>query len=287
MLAQAEKCRDNPEIDVGPVQLASDLLHENVALKKENAKTRAELNDLSFHLSIGDWATNIRNEVRAYEKKACKIQRKELEKELAVDHKPKDAKEKAKEQFSSNWAAMRGMKSEDIHTQLAAETARVKAWRAGGGVEADAPETPIMDRIYIMCQLSGVEYDMLAEAVKFSVIRNEKAHAGLVPLLEDYNKADNKVDWDSLKETCAARKKWAQESAGHQWTKEQVDMFVRMIDVSLALWANAGPPTTRKESTKESKDENQKVGKSKKDQPKKADPPPSAYKNGKWDHILE
>ncbi|GAB1312829.1 hypothetical protein MFIFM68171_03039 [Madurella fahalii] len=284
LLAQAEKCRDNAEIDPGPVQLAFNLLVENNALKEKNEEATAKLNHLNFHLIIGDWAEDIRKKVAKYEDAACDAQEAAGGKEMDADRGPEGTASITKHSSGKNkekkkWFAMKRKNADEIYSSIVAETETVKAWRARGGLEADAPRTPVLDRIFIMCQLSGVEYNTLVETIKIGVERNDKAHAGQRPHLEDYLKPDStELDWDAIKENCTAPKKWALKGGPEcPLTKEQADVLVRMIDTWYPLCMKAvaeGKLAEELSSTKCKKDDREWV--------KLLYTP---YKKGKWDHI--
>lgn len=87
--------------------------------------------------------------------------------------------------IQTHWSAMHGRRNTETDEHVEAEKEKIAAWRAGGGSEEDAPATPFLDRIQILCNIYGTERQRLLPWIKEYGKRNSICHRQ-PPVVEDY-----------------------------------------------------------------------------------------------------
>ncbi|KAM0384933.1 hypothetical protein ACHAO7_011849 [Fusarium culmorum] len=312
-----DKCNSmSDKIESLEAQLkASDSQYKQEKVKYDNAK--AELDEFHLLRSYGDWFAILIKRIiilEPYENlnKAKSDQAKEEKKaEMAAKG------EKFKGDFTyekvdssylatieTNWSAMHKRENTETDKHVEAEKEKIAAWRAGGGGEEDAPATPFLDRIQILCDIYGIERQRLLPWIKEYAKRNSICHLQ-PPVVADHwmvtQNSEGKTVHVVLEEEHAEEgiKWWTFWDAFHscrqdiesRHTAGQIDierrnLYIEMINEYYALYSEAndeaGNPILTKYAKDKAKEKCQIVNE------KLTEPPENAeknYKEGKWDDL--
>ncbi|CAG1987815.1 unnamed protein product [Fusarium graminearum] len=294
---------------------ASDSQYKQEKVKYDNAK--AELDEFDLLRSYGDWfailikrISNVEPAWQSEEKNKLILKYNKLndaKKEQAKEEKKAEmaAKgEKFKGDFTyekvdpsnlatieTHWSAMYGRENTEIDERVEAEKEKIAAWRAGGGGEEDAPATPFLDRIQILCNIYGIERQSICHRQPpvvedyWKVTQNSEGKTVHVVLKDEH--AEEGIEWSTFWDAFHSFRQDIQT----RYTAGQIDierrnLYIETINEYYALYSKAndeaGNPILTQYAKNKAKDKCQLVN------GKPTEPPENAEKNyteEKWDDL--
>ncbi|KAM6509239.1 hypothetical protein FSOLCH5_012240 [Fusarium solani] len=292
LFQKALRALDDPDIDQDDLldswKMLSKLMDSRVVadqLKQQLDKSETTLKDFNLHMQIGDYIHGTHNRVKGVEETFVDEYRRTLQKEYTLSGIPGEkAKELAKEY--DDFFVAKGFRVSETLALIQPELDHIDQWRAEGENEGEAPPTPYLDRLKILCDIVGINRGHYIDLIRIADKRNTLAHSA--PPLEDHFKTDGTINWKGVRQACAKTKKLAKKHFKKgRLTDEQHGAFKGAVDTWLKAhvngWTRHDEPQLAEGVEKAVKKASALMKKRKEKLSSKV--PDSPWEKGKWDDI--
>ncbi|TPX16366.1 uncharacterized protein E0L32_004015 [Thyridium curvatum] len=276
--AKAKAAFDDPELDQDSLKASwtvFDRLYKKVLKgKREVVRLKEEKNQLSEKLSeaeqdlgeaasqlnrfgflfkIGDWCEAIHDAIKYYEERdaktnhssnnnvikraedACKFHH------LTVDKFPPN-KAQGYATNSRQWSAARGKWCTSVVANVEPELKDVGKWKESGEDPSQAPFTPYLDRLDLLCQDAGLSRTSYLATARVYSERNEAAHNPCIKLVDHVDPATKIVDWHEVKKACESIKEGSKKELDEgRFTAENHSFFVDTVNHWLRMHVSSWP----------------------------------------------
>lgn len=243
-----------------------------------------------FLVEFNDWIVPVIKEISRLESKDMLCLKDETARMASYHQKNGMSKEKATIQANKdiNWKAMKNQKTDRVQAHVTEEINRVKKWKLEGTNAKEAPSTPFLDRIGLVCASAGITRPVYLSWISLLHERNCSCHSVIPePINFKTGGPNNEVDWVAMETAISAKKKdVCDRYKMGTLNKKQYEYLSDAIDRYSSIYFE-GPGSVR--SSKAAKVEELNT-QNQTQNPKISLPPEyyfSPYTEGKWDDILQ